>query len=123
MLRLHCPFCDEIRDEEEFAWAGEAWIARPENPDALDDAAWADYVFMRTNPKGWAWEQWQHVAACRKVFAVRRHTVTHEVAGSWTLAQGKRLWLAEQGQNAGDHAGAGRNARSDSRVNPDGAAR
>ncbi len=100
MLRLHCPFCEETRDEEEFAWAGEAFIVRPELPDQIDDPAWADYVFMRSNPKGWAWEQWQHVAACRKVFVVKRHTVTHEVAGSWTLAAGRPIWREEVNRQA-----------------------
>ena len=96
MYQLHCPYCDDLRDEEEFGYAGEAWIARPAAPEAVDDAAWGDYLFMRSNPKGWFWEQWQHVAGCRKVFAVKRHTASYEVAGSWTLAEGKQRMLAER---------------------------
>ncbi|MCW8181297.1 sarcosine oxidase subunit delta, partial [Verminephrobacter eiseniae] len=60
------------------------------------DALWGDYLFMRQNPKGWLWEQWQHTAACRKVFVVKRHTASYEVAGSWTLAEGQALWLTEK---------------------------
>ena len=50
---------------------------------------------MRRNSKGWFWEQWQHTAACRKVFAVRRNTATYEISGSWTLQDGKPLFEAE----------------------------
>ena len=95
MLHLHCPHCNEARDEQEFSYAGEAYIPRPLNPNEVDDATWGDYLFMRRNTKGWFWEQWQHVAGCRKVFVVRRHTASYEVAGSWTLADGKAAFLAE----------------------------
>lgn len=100
MLLLHCPYCAESREEAEFSYAGEAFIARPQQPEEVDDAAWGDYVFMRSNPKGWFWEQWQHSAGCRKVFAVKRHTASYEIAGSWTLTEGKALFLAEKAQQA-----------------------
>lgn len=96
MLQLHCPHCQELRDEQEFAYAGEAYIARPEKPEEIDDPAWGAYLFMRTNTRGWFWEQWLHAAGCRKVFAVKRHTVSYAVAGCWTLAEGKRLKLEEE---------------------------
>jgi sarcosine oxidase, subunit delta len=96
MFILHCPHCGEDREEEEFSNAGEAFIVRPEKPETATDAEWGDYVFMRKNPKGWHWEQWLHSAGCRKVFAVKRNTATHEIAGSWTLAEGKRVYLEEQ---------------------------
>src|SRR5919204_587797 len=51
MLLIPCPWCGP-RDEIEFHYGGEAHIARPPDPDALDDRAWADYLFMRSNPKG-----------------------------------------------------------------------
>jgi sarcosine oxidase, subunit delta len=89
MLQLHCPHCGELRDEEEFAYAGEAYIARPASPDAVDDVAWGDYLFMRTNTRGWLMEQWMHTSGCRKVFAVKRHTASYAIAGTWTLAEGK----------------------------------
>ena len=56
MLLLTCPYCGE-RDQSEFTCGGEAHIARPLEPDALDDAAWADYLFNRKNTKGWHREQ------------------------------------------------------------------
>lgn len=95
MHRLHCPYCDELRDEEEFSYAGEAFIVRPAEPEQVDDATWGDYLFMRRNPKGWHWEQWQHSAACRKVFAVRRNTASYEISGSWTLQEAQPLFAAE----------------------------
>ncbi len=104
MFRFHCPHCDELRDEEEFSYAGEAFIARPEKPEEVDDAAWGDYLFMRRNPKGWFWEQWQHSAACRKVFAVRRHTATYEIDGCWTLQDAKPLFVAETQGHQGETA-------------------
>ena len=51
MLLIPCPWCGP-RDEVEFRYGGEAHIARPPDPDAVDDAAWAEYLFMRQNPKG-----------------------------------------------------------------------
>jgi sarcosine oxidase subunit delta len=96
MFVLHCPYCGEDREEEEFSNAGEAYIVRPANPEDASDAEWGDYVFMRKNTKGWHWEQWQHTAGCRKVIAVKRHTATHEIAGSWTLAEGKKVYLQEE---------------------------
>lgn len=96
MFMFHCPHCRELRDEEEFSYAGEAFIVRPPAPDTASDAEWGDYLFMRKNSKGWHWEQWQHTSGCRKVMALKRNTATHDIAGSWTLADGKRIYLEEQ---------------------------
>ncbi len=57
MLLIPCPWCGP-RDEVEFRYGGEAHIARPAVPDALDDAAWAEYLYMRANPKGVIAERW-----------------------------------------------------------------
>ena len=100
MFQLHCPHCGELRDEEEFACAGEAYIARPAAPEAVDDAAWGDYLFMRQNTRGWFWEQWMHASGCRKVFAVKRNTASYAIAGSWTLSEGKRERAAEEGRSS-----------------------
>ncbi|MGY8991857.1 MAG: sarcosine oxidase subunit delta, partial [Rhodospirillales bacterium] len=32
MLRIHCPYCQELRDEPEFHYSGEAHLARPDDP-------------------------------------------------------------------------------------------
>lgn len=90
MFQLHCPYCADLRDEQEFSYAGEACIARPAAPEQVDDATWADYLFMRRNTKGWFLEQWQHSAGCRKVFVVKRNTASYQIAGSWTLEEAKQ---------------------------------
>jgi heterotetrameric sarcosine oxidase delta subunit len=79
MLSISCPWCGP-RDETEFRCGGQAHVAYPADPDALDDDAWAGYVFMRDNPKGWFRERWTHSAGCRRWFNVVRHTVTYEIA-------------------------------------------
>ena len=56
----------EKREEEEFGYGGEAFIARAPAPEKLDDEAWGDFLFMRKNPKGWHWEMWSHNTGCRK---------------------------------------------------------
>ena len=78
MLLIECPFCGP-RDEAEFSCGGEAHIVRPERPEALDDAAWADYLFMRSNLKGAFSERWCHSHGCRRWFNMARDTVTYEV--------------------------------------------
>ncbi len=89
MLMLHCPHCDDTREEQEFTCLGEAFIDRPTEPTALSDEQWGEYLFMRSNHKGWTWEQWQHTSACRRIFIVRRHTVSYAISGSYTLANAR----------------------------------
>ena len=79
MFLIACPYCKESRDQNEFSPAGEAFIARPQNPEVLSDQEWADYVFYRTNHKGEHWEQWFHSNGCRKYFLVKRSTINHEI--------------------------------------------
>ena len=78
MLLIRCPWCGP-RDETEFRYGGQAHVAYPADPDALDDAAWAEYVFMRDNPKGLFRERWMHASGCRRWFNAVRHTVTYEI--------------------------------------------
>jgi heterotetrameric sarcosine oxidase delta subunit len=77
MLLITCPWCGP-RDEVEFHYGGQAGVPYPKDPDALDDAAWAEYLFFRDNPKGPFAERWSHSAGCRRWFDVVRDTVTHE---------------------------------------------
>lgn len=84
MLRIPCPWCG-VRDETEFHYGGQAHITRPENPDALNDAEWADFLFMRNNPKGEFAERWMHAAGCRRWFNMRRHTETHEILAVYRI--------------------------------------
>ena len=78
MHNIKCPYCGH-RDEHEFHYGGEAHIARPTNPDQLNDEEWGDYVFNRTNPKGWHYERWLHEAGCGRWFNAVRNTKSHEI--------------------------------------------
>jgi heterotetrameric sarcosine oxidase delta subunit len=78
VLLISCPWCGP-RDESEFSCGGEAHIPRPHDPAAMSDAAWADYLFARSNPKGLHRERWVHAHGCRRWFNVERDTRTHEI--------------------------------------------
>jgi sarcosine oxidase subunit delta len=86
MLLIPCPWCGP-RDEIEFHNGGEAHIARPADPDALDDAAWAEYLFMRANPKGVFAERWVHSAGCRRWFNLLRDTVSHRIIAAYRIGE------------------------------------
>jgi sarcosine oxidase subunit delta len=77
MLLINCPWCGE-REEPEFGYGGQAHVAYPSDPEALDDEQWAQYLFFRANPKGRFAERWVHSAGCRRWFNAVRDTVTNE---------------------------------------------
>ena len=76
MIRIHCPYCDETRPEIEFANAGEAHVARPEDPSTFDDSQWEGFLFIRSNPRGRHHERWRHIHGCGRFFNAIRDTVT-----------------------------------------------
>lgn len=78
MLQISCPWCGP-REESEFSYGGEAHIARPIDTDALNDAQWGDYLFMRKNPRGLHKEQWMHTYGCRRWFNIERNTLTYQI--------------------------------------------
>ena len=84
MLLIPCPWCGP-RNEVEFTYGGQAGIAYPEDAAALSDAEWADFLFMRDNPRGPFDERWYHVHGCRRWFNVVRDTATHRIAGSYLI--------------------------------------
>lgn len=88
MLRLHCPYCNSLRDEDEFTYGGPLNRVRPPAPAALSDEAWAGYLFTRENPRGHASERWRHTYGCRQWFAVERDTVSHKVLHTAPLRSG-----------------------------------
>ncbi len=75
MLLIPCPNCGP-RPEIEFSYGGEAHIARPPDPDAVSDEAWADFLVARGNLKGRYAERWRHVHGCGRFFNAVRDTVT-----------------------------------------------
>jgi heterotetrameric sarcosine oxidase delta subunit len=53
----------------------------------LSDDEWADFLFMRDNPKGEFAERWMHAAGCRRWFNVKRHTVTHRIVAVYRIGE------------------------------------
>ncbi len=86
MLLITCPYCGP-REESEFTCGGEGHIARPTGSEAMTDAAWADYLFMRKNPKGVHYERWNHARGCRRWFNVARHTVDHRIFAVYKMGE------------------------------------
>jgi sarcosine oxidase subunit delta len=76
MLLIDCPYCEERRPEIEFAYAGEAHIARPVQPETFDDAQWETFLYQRTNARGRHFERWRHIHGCGRFFNAIRDTVT-----------------------------------------------
>jgi methylglutamate dehydrogenase subunit B len=79
MLLIPCPHCGP-RSHVEFTYAGDAGLRRPADDAPL--AAWADYVYLRDNPRGPHREYWHHVHGCRAYVRVERDTATHAIVSS-----------------------------------------
>jgi heterotetrameric sarcosine oxidase delta subunit len=79
-MRLTCPYCGP-RDLREFTYRGDATLQRPDPaaPSAPQD--FADYVYLRANPRGPHREHWYHAAGCRSWLVVERDTRSHVIAG------------------------------------------
>jgi heterotetrameric sarcosine oxidase delta subunit len=84
VLLIPCPWCGE-RDEIEFHYGGQAHIAYPQEPRDHSDEQWADFLFMRDNPRGDFRERWCHAAGCRRWFNAIRSTVTHEIRATYSM--------------------------------------
>lgn len=82
MLLIPCPFCGP-RDEIEFRWSGDSHVVRPTLE--ATDGEWADYLFVRHNPKGPDTERWHHWAGCRQWFNLVRDTATHATVAVYKL--------------------------------------
>jgi sarcosine oxidase, subunit delta len=88
MLLIDCPYCEQARAEIEFAYAGEADIVRPADPEAVDDAQWEAFLYLRANPKGAHFERWYHIHGCGRYFNAVRDTVSDRFI--MTYKAGKR---------------------------------
>lgn len=84
MLLIHCPHCGP-RDETEFHYGGQAHVPYPQDPYALTDREWAEYLFYRDNDRGAYAERWSHAAGCRKWFNAVRDTVTYEFTAIYPM--------------------------------------
>ena len=88
MLLIACPWCG-TRPESEFHYGGEAHIARPSDPGLLDDAAWAEILYMRSNPKGVHYERWRHIHGCGQFFNCVRDTVSDRILATYKPGEPK----------------------------------
>ena len=88
MFIINCPYCG-ARDEHEFGYGHQAHIVRPTPAEyeKMSDAEWANYLFLRKNPKGVHFERWVHTKGCRRWFNVARHTVTHEILAVYEMGK------------------------------------
>jgi sarcosine oxidase subunit delta len=86
MLLVPCPYCG-LRPEIEFRCGGEAHIARPADPARLDDAAWAEYLFIRSNQKGERAERWIHQHGCQRWFNAIRETASDRILQSYRMGE------------------------------------
>lgn len=89
MLLIHCPYCEEILPEAEFAHAGEAHIIRPELPSGQTDEQWENFLFIRTNVKGTHFERWRHIHGCGRFFNAARDTVTDRFLTTYKAGQAR----------------------------------
>ena len=87
MIQIHCPYCCQLLPEQEFAYAGEAHIVRPEVPDELSDEAWRDYLYIRTNARGLHRERWRHAYGCGRFFNVLRDTVSDRILTTYKMGE------------------------------------
>ena len=76
MLRINCPWCG-IRNEDEFAYGGDATVTRPTDEASAGD--WYDFLYTRENPAGPHREYWHHANGCRAWILIERNTVSHEI--------------------------------------------
>ena len=86
MFTINCPDCGE-RDQSEFSNGGESHVARPKDPDQVNDREWSEYVFVRGNPKGIYYERWVHTHGCKKWFNAVRNTSTDEILKVYKLGE------------------------------------
>ncbi|MEM1374135.1 MAG: sarcosine oxidase subunit delta [Pseudomonadota bacterium] len=82
MLILHCPCCNEHKDETELSAGGEAHLTR--HGPGSSDGELENYLFNRANPKGVHFERWRCSSGCDKWFHAARCTATNEVFGTYS---------------------------------------
>jgi sarcosine oxidase, subunit delta len=86
MLLIDCPFCG-ARPEIEFHNRGEAHVARPNDPSSVSDEDWAEFLYMRTNPKGVHAERWRHTHGCGRFFNALRDTVSDKFLAIYKVGE------------------------------------
>jgi len=84
VLLLDCPYCGK-RPEVEFVYGGQAHLARPSQPAELSDQQWAEYLYVRSNPKGLHAERWRHTSGCGRFFNAVRDTTTDQFLSTYEV--------------------------------------
>ena len=79
MILVRCPYCSEIRTEDELTYGGETTVIRPTQPEQACDTEWTEYLYFRTNSRGTHLERWCCSGGCSRWFKVARDTVSHDV--------------------------------------------
>ena len=90
MILIHCPYCEETRPELEFAYGGEAHIARPADPSGQSDTDWEGYLFIRSNARGRHHERWRHIHGCGRFFNAVRDTVSDKFEATYKAGEPRR---------------------------------
>jgi sarcosine oxidase, subunit delta len=88
MLLIPCPYCGP-RPELEFRYAGEAHIVRPTDGERLSDEQWADFLYMRANPKGVHAERWRHNFGCGRFFNCLRNTLSDAILTTYKCGEAR----------------------------------
>ena len=86
MLIIECPYCG-ARPELEFAYGGQAHIARPDNPAECTEEQWANFLYWRDNPKGVHAERWRHSHGCGRFFNAVRDTTTDQFLLTYRIGE------------------------------------
>jgi sarcosine oxidase subunit delta len=86
MLLISCPFCGP-RNENEYRYGGESHIERPGPAPQVSDAGWAEYMFSRTNSRGFHLERWCHIQGCGQWFNIARDTLTHAIVAVYRMGE------------------------------------
>jgi sarcosine oxidase, subunit delta len=86
MLLIECPYCGE-RPEPEFAYGGQAHIARPAQPAATSAEEWTQFLYLRANPRGIHAERWRHTHGCGRFFNALRDTATDRFLATYRVGE------------------------------------
>lgn len=102
MLLIYCPYCQENRSELEFRGSGDAHIDRPQNITEISDEEFAEFFYMRDNPKGLIYERWRHISGCGRFFRAIRHTVSDKFVMTYRQDEPKPAQATIDARMAGD---------------------
>jgi sarcosine oxidase, subunit delta len=112
MLLIECPYCGK-RPELEFSHAGQAHIARAQNPAEVSVQEWTDFLYMRDNTKGVHAERWRHTHGCARYFNALRDTTTDHFLATYKAGEPRPAGVgagAGAGGATGSPLGAGASA-------------